>query len=123
MKRIWLGLGVLAALLVVGIWSMLRTDAVHTAMAEQLRQAARETDAHAAYAAGELVQRQWQEHRGLTGSTADHTQIDEIDSLFAQLEICRLRQDRDTHALLCAALSESIAALAEGHRLSWWNLL
>ena len=123
MKRIWLGFGVLAALIAVGVWSMFAADAIHGDMARQLHQAAYRTDSRQAFDTSQQVQRQWERYFLFTATMADHTDVDEIDALFAQMEVCRTRGDEINHALLCAALSECLTALSENHVLSWANLL
>ena len=93
MKRIWLGIGVLAALIAVGVWSMFAADAIHGDMARQLHQAAYRTDSRQAFDTSQQVQRQWERYFLFTATMADHTDVDEIDALFAQMEVCRTRGD------------------------------
>ena len=49
--------------------------------------------------------------------------MDEVDRLFAQLEVYRRRGDTLSHAGTCAYLSEAVTAIKEVHRFRWWNLL
>jgi len=49
--------------------------------------------------------------------------MDEIDSLFAQLEVFRQAGLWGDFSACCRRLSRLIEAMAEAHSLTWWNLL
>ena len=69
------------------------------------------------------AKKNWAKNRPMTASVADHEPMDEIDALFAELEIFAARQDQISYASLCVHLTEALKALSEEHRLYWWNLL
>lgn len=123
MKRIWLGLGLLGLLLGLGLLTARSMDRVNGTIARDLEQAAQSESWKEAAALSQGAAEAWQRHSHFTASLADHKDIDQIDGLFAQLEVLRRREDHASHATLCAYLSESVTALMEAHRLTWWNLL
>jgi hypothetical protein len=123
MKRIWLGLGLLVLLLVLGLTITRQMDQVHSDIADGLEKAARSENWTQAISQGQQARAQWEEHRRFTASFSEHKNIDQIDSLFAQLEVYENRADALSHAATCAYLSKAISALLDTHRLTWWNLL
>lgn len=123
MKRIWLGLGLLAALLVLGFITIRQMDRVHLGIVDELEQAAREPQWEQAVSLSQEALQKWKQHRHFTASFSEHDNIDQIDSLFAQLEVYQHEKDPLSHAATCAYLSEAISALLDAHRLTWWNLL
>ena len=54
-------------------------------------------------------------------SAADHTPLEDIDDLFARLEVFRQLEKDDEFAALCAQLSCRLEAVGNAHTLSWWN--
>lgn len=123
MKRIWIGLGLLGLLLVLGFVTSNKMEHVHTAISHRLEQAVETAVWEEAAALSQEAEAQWQQHSHFTASLADHEHIDQIDSLFAQLKVYRSNADALSHAATCAYLAESVTALKEAHRLTWWNLL
>lgn len=123
MKRIWIGVGILLALLAVGIFIMWITDRRLGEVSWQLQKAAVETDWDRAVSLAQDAKERWEQNWYFSAALADHTDIDQIDAVFAQLEIYRQHRDATSHAATCAFLSEAITDLEENHRLSWWNLL
>lgn len=125
MKRLWIGLGILLALLVAGVWSMNRMEEVHSGIATELEQAAmvlREADWQRGDALLGSACKSWEDNRNLTAFMADHTTLDEIDATFAQMEVYRLCRKPVLCAAVCARLARQIEALEEGGHLNWWNL-
>lgn len=126
MKRLWIGLGLLAAILVAGLWTSAELGRIHTGIAEDLTHSAKAAQSGQWEQADTLWENgfsQWQERWHFSAALADHTVLDEIDGLFAQAKIYRERRDGLSYAALCARLSTAIDALQEGHQFSWWNLL
>lgn len=123
MKRIWIGVGILLALLVVGLLVMDITDRQLGEVSETLKQASEAKHWEEGVSLAQKAQKDWKQKWHLMASLADHTDIDNIDGIFAQLEVYRQRRDETQHAAACARLSEAIRDLEENHRFSWWNLL
>ena len=126
MKRGWIGLGMLLALLVAGIlvtWWMVKS---HERISLELDRAAGyaltenwvQADHHARKA-----KNQWEKGWHLAGAFADHEPMESIDDLFAQLPAYLAARDPVSFAAVCAQLSRQVQAVGEAHGMNWWNLL
>lgn len=126
MKHFWFGAGLLGILLVLSLWVGDTMDRVHMPIADALEQAAHQalTDEPASgFATGRQAYAQWQRFRKGTASVADHTPMEEIDSLFCRMEVCIRAGETHAFAVCCTQLSALVRAAGESHTLSWWNLL
>lgn len=65
----------------------------------------------------------WQQHWGLRAALGEHTPLEEIDELFAQLKIYSAAGEKTDFAQTCAALSQRMETIANAHSLHWWNIL
>ena len=65
----------------------------------------------------------WEKYHNFCAAFADHEPMENINGLFAQLEVYARRRDSQGFAAICAQLSEDIRAIGEAHSLKWWNLL
>ena len=52
---------------------------------------------------------------------ADHTPLEDIDDLFAQLSLCRRMEKKEDFPVLCAQLRRRLQAVSRAHALNWWN--
>ena len=66
---------------------------------------------------------QWEKGRPLRAVLGDHTPMEEIDDLFAELHIYGAAGETVEFARICNALSSRVAAMGMAHQLSWWNVL
>lgn len=126
MKRLWIGLGVLAALLTMGIWVSAAMEHAHAGMAQQLQQAsgaAMAEDWPAALEAARQAHDSWKKQRHWIAAFADHTPMDEIEGLFAEMEVYARTGEKQHFAAICAHLAQLAEAMGESHAVSWWNLL
>ena len=123
MKRIWIGIGFLVGLLVVGLVVMQVTDRQMSRISEKLQQAAQISNFEEAVALSQAAQSHWEENSHFMAALCDHTDIDNIEELFAQLNVYQLYNEQTDHAVLCAQLAKALLDLTENHRLTWWNLL
>ena len=126
MKHFWAGIGLLAVLLALGLWTSHTMEDVHTPIADSLKLAAEKAlsgDAAGGVEDARKAQIQWERYRHATASVADHEPMEEADSLFAQLDSFIAAADMTRFAACCARLSELVRAISEAHTLSWWNLL
>ena len=89
-------------------------DSVWLALSGQLSNAREEADAARA---------QWEKGRSLRAVLGDHTPMEEIDDLFAELHIYGVAGEKTEFARTCSALSSRVKAMGEAHALSWWNVL
>lgn len=126
MRRLWLGVALLAILLLLGLGTTRAMDRIHPTAAGELTQAgaaALEGDWEQARSLSRSAQARWQERWHFTAGVADHGPMEEIDSLMAQLEVyARLEEEKD-FAALCFQLSRLLKAMGEAHSFTWWNLL
>ncbi len=126
MKRCRVGAWLLAALLVIGLlssWAMVKCcEPVGNAAAEAAAAALREDWDNAEALVGQ-ARAQWKKYWGFCAAFADHEPMEDINGLFAQLEVYAQSRDPQNFAAVCAQLSEDTKAIGEAHSLKWWNLL
>ena len=115
MGRFLLGIGLMLALLAAGLFVSHAAEDIHTPVSALLIQAAEAEDPVAAMAARE----KWGSHWHAAAAFSDHAPMDEIDGLFAQLE----DKSGTELAALCRRIASLVSAVAEAHKLTWWNLL
>lgn len=124
MKRSWIGFALLLVLLAGGLavtWSM---EKCHEPIARDLDSAAVRVQAGDWAEAETLMLRArnaWGDSRKLTACFADHTPMEEIDALFARLEVYAAARENADFAAGCAELSRKVEAMGEAHGLMWWN--
>lgn len=126
MKRLWLGIGVLAALLGCSLWVMGQSAKVHGDIRQRLDQAAQAAlaeDWPAVAVMTEQTRRRWDEHLRFSAAFSEHTMLDEVEAGLARLEVYLARHRAADYAAQSAALARRVEALEEAHRLSWNNLL
>ena len=126
MKRSWIGLGLLVALLALSslsAWAMVK---LHAPVEQQLNQAAECAllgdwgNTEAFFRRGK---ESWEKLERFRACFADHTPVEEIDSQFALLEIYCVTREQAAFAAACRELAEKCAAVGEAHAFVWWNLL
>ena len=123
MIRVWIGVGILLGLLAVGVLVMQVTERQLGQVSETLQQASEALDWESAVMLSKAAQQEWKAKWHLMAAISDHTDMEMVDSVFAQLKVYRSRRDENAHAAACAQLSEAVRDLKENHRLTWWNLL
>ena len=92
MKRSWIGFVLLLVLLAGGIAATWGMAKCHEPIARDLENA------------------------------ANHTPMEEIDALFAEVEVYAAAREETDFAAGCAALSRKMEAMGQAHGASWWNL-
>ncbi len=126
MKRIANGIAILAVLLVIAVLFTLLMDDIHTPLAQNLQaaaQAAAEENWQKAAALFRQASLCWEENKHFVASLADHSPMDEMDGLFAELEVYLQQQEMPHFAATCRHLAKLAEAMGENHALNWWNLL
>lgn len=126
MKRSWFGLGLLLALLAVGIFTTVAMDRIHSPMEETLNRAAESALAGDWDNAETLLretEKNWSKTENFRQSLADHTPVEEVKAGFALLDVyCRARETVP-FAACCADLAAKVAAIGEAHAFALNNLL
>lgn len=126
MKRCIVGAGLLIVLLSGGILSSAwlgRSLEALPPMLEQAAEAAEEGGWNRASQLADRAEQRWQELWKITAVFVDHTPMEQIDALFAQLTVCEEGQFRPDFGRLCVRLARELEALSETHSPTWWNLL
>ena len=126
MKRCWFGLILLLVLLILCAGSSRYMTRVHEPLAQSAGKAAEyalEGDWGNALSLTRKVRSQWEDRWGLIAAIADHDPMEQVNSLFAQLEVYAAAGDGAGFAAVCAALSAALDALADESSFTWWNFL
>ena len=126
MKRIWLGIGLLAGLLAMGLLVTEHMEDTHLAVSRELERASRlalAEDWTGAERAMGKARGLWEKKRHFTAAFADHEPMDGIDALFAELKIYAAARDGEAYGAGAANLARQLEALGSSHSLNWWNLL
>ncbi len=126
MKRLWNGAALLVLFLAAGIFSTFATQRFHQGLSRQLEATASAAMAEDWEQTALLLHQcrsRWIRYRNFVAAVASHEPIEEIDSLYDQLEIYFYRRDSQGFALCCAALRHKTRALGEAQSINWWNLL
>ena len=63
------------------------------------------------------------EHQKTTAAVVDHEPMEEVESLFAQLDVYLKARDPVAYCACCASLEVFARAIGESHSVSWWSLL
>ena len=124
MKRIWFGAGLLAGLLVLGILSSLLMERIHQPQVEKLNRAAAlaaEGDWAGARDLSAEARAQWDKRQLLIAALCDHSAIDHIDGLFAQLEVFSQARSAASYSSTCVYLACQLEALSKSHTLNLQN--
>lgn len=126
MSRIYYGIGILLLLLLVCSLFSLWAPRVHLGISGQLEQAAAfacRGDWPQAAALANQAAAAWKKSHGLTAVSTDHAPMEQIDALFAELQVYAARQDMSNFAATAAHLSRLTAAMGKNHGFSLGNLL
>ena len=126
MARGWFGFAILLAFLILGLVTAGVMDSAHLPTEKLLAQAAEKTlngDFEKAIDLARQAKSRWDRHWNGTATVADHSPMDDVDALFAEMEIYAQTEEEPHFAAVCKELSQRIQAVAEAHRFSWWNIL
>lgn len=126
MKRCWFGGVILVVLLALGLgvtWLMGWCNEPVSQCLDRAAEAALAEDWEKTEALTGEAKDRWEKYWNLSAVFADHEPMEEIDGLFAQLEIYSSAGDNLSTAAVCAELSQRLEAMGDAHKGSWWNLL
>ena len=126
MARGWLGAGILAVFLGLCLLVSQLAGNAHQPTGELLEQAAEKTlagDFEEGVSLAKEARQRWQKQWKGTAAIADHSPMDEVDDLFAEMEIYAKTGEEPHFAACCKELAQRLQAIADAHRLSWWNIL
>lgn len=126
MRRCYFGAALLVALLGVSLLATAKMSRLHTAIANELASAASESLLGETARSDDAIRHAreaWEKNWHLSAALSDHEPMEEVDALFAELEVYRATRDIEAVAAVCAQLSSAIDALGDAHECTWWNLL
>ena len=126
MARGWLGAGVLVVFLVLSLVTTVAMDNAHQPACDLLSQAADKTlsgDFDGAVPLAMEAKSRWEKSWNGTAVVADHSPMDDVDALFAEMVTYAESGEEPHFAACCRELSRRVAAVSEAHRFSWWNVL
>lgn len=126
MRRFLLGLTLLTALLLFGLWIRAATDRMLTPISSRLQQASQQClsgDLARGQALAEQAQQDWDSVWRYIAVFTDHAPMDEIDGLFGELDSFSAESSAAEFAACCAQLSRLVDSVADAHNPSWWNIL
>ena len=126
MVRGWFGFAILVVFLILGFITAGVMDNAHVPTEKLLAQAAEKTlsgNFEEAVALGLEAKDRWDKHWNSTATVADHSPMDDVDALFAEMEIYAAAKEEPHFAACCKELSRRIQAMADAHRFSWRNVL
>ena len=126
MKRSWIGLALLLVLLTLGglgTWAM---EEIHEPIADKLEDAAEQALQNqwrqAAFLTA-IARRDWENWRLLRAGMADHGPSEDVDAMFAALEVYGSSREGVAFAALCREMARRIEAIGDAHGLLPENLL
>ena len=126
MKPFTFPLLLLTVLLVGGIVSSYGVQWVQEPITQGLTQAAEAgflENWDRAEALCDAARQRWEAYRHALAAVIDHEPMEEIDSLFGEMEVLRQAKDTVLFSSLCRRLSRLTDAIGDALSLSWWNLL
>lgn len=124
MKRIWFGAALLGALLILGILSAALMENTHLTQASCLNHAAALAQAgnwKGAEAAFSEAKNSWDKRSALIAGFSDHGPMDQIEGMFAQLEVFLQLRDEAAFCSSCRYLAKQLEALGKSHSFNLQN--
>ncbi len=126
MKRLWMGLGILAVLLALSCTVTISMERIHSPIAENLARAADAADREdweKAQALAEQARARWEQYWRFTATVADHTPMDELDGSFEELAVFLQARENPHFSVTARHLSTLAQAMADSQTPTWWNVL
>lgn len=126
MKRSWFGFILLLVILALALTVTWVMGEIHRPVSQNLREAADFAlagDWNGATDAARRAESNWQLWANVRLCFADHTPVEDIDSMFGELEAYRAEKETADFAAACLELKEKVDAVGQAHGLTLWNLL
>ncbi len=126
MERGYIGAGILVVFLILCFVAAVAIDNAQQPTCALLTQAADMTlagDFDGAIPLAMEAKSRWEKAWNGTAVVADHSPMDDVDALFAEMEIYAQTGEEPHFAACCRELSQRLEAVADAHRFSWWNVL
>lgn len=126
MSRTWVGIVLLALLLIAGIGSLMGVQGPLDTIAQHLETASALALSGSLAEGAEPVQKAqdlWISLRNGLAAVTDHDPLEQIDAGFALLKLYAAAGDSRNFAVVCIDLSMQIRAVGDAHSIQWWNIL
>ena len=126
MSRLWIGIGLLVVLLAMGIgllWGSRVFFEDFTAEIQQAGELALAGNWADAEKKAESCRKKWDRYHRFWASFTDHEPIEQMENLFSQLDVYRVRRLEVDFATVCRNLAHVAEAIDESHNLRWWSVL
>lgn len=125
-KHFWTGAGILAVLLILSVCITLAMKNAHAPGAEAFRQAselALDGELEQGKQRADTGRQQWYKSRTFTACVADHSPMDQVEDLLAEMEVFAKAEDAEHFAACCNQLAKALEAMYDAHTFNLWNLL
>ena len=125
-KRFYLGVVILAALLAISIGTAIVMTFIHQAVAQDLQDAAQlalENNLEEALPLANGAYDRWEQYHAVTASFADHSPMDDTDTLFQEMLVYGKTGEVPHFAACCRELAVMAEAMYDAHVFSLKNLL
>ena len=126
MRRLWIGVGLLAFLLAASLY-------LGDALTERIQPAEADLDKAAVAALEEnwslasalylRAEKHWDANRNLAAVLARHDPVEQIDVGFSVLPAYAACKDTVGFCAACGELAQQLRSLPQPHGPKWWNLL
>lgn len=126
MKRLYIGAGLLAVMLALGIFLTTAFRVIHEPLQDALlraQAAAVEGDWQEATELTGQARQRWEKYRHFVAAVADHEPLEEMDGLFARLEALGRLRVAEEFAADCAELARLCHAMTQSQQITWWSFL
>ena len=126
MNRLWIGIGLLVILLGMGLGLLWGSHVFFTEFSENVEQAGHLAMSGNWQAAGQKVAKskaQWDRFHNFWSAFTDHEPMEQMENLFAQLELYQSQQMEIDFSAVCRSLSHMARAIQESHGVKWWSIL
>ena len=125
-KRFYLGLVILGLLLALGVGASVIMQVIHKPVADKLYTAADlalQDKMDEALALSKKAYDRWQRFHSFTASFADHSPMDDTDTLFQEMLVYGQTEELPHFAACCRELAVMAEAMYDAHVFSLKNLL
>lgn len=126
MKRFWIGVGFLIALLAGSLFLLTFSSGFCREFSAALDEAcalALEENWTPATEKVENCYKEWKNKQHLLAAFTDHEPIEQVESLFSQLALYSEKGMSVEFASTCCQLRHWADAISESHSLKWWTIL
>lgn len=126
MRRLWFGVGLLTALLLLCLWVTKSTEDAQAAISSLLEQASSTAyagDLSGGVALSQQAYARWVRCRNQIACVADHTPIEEADCLFEELFVFGNTEELPHFISCCRQLRQLLISIGDAHSLTYWNFI